>query len=162
MLIVEDGTGKEDSESYGSVDGASKYAEAFGRTEWEALPLLKKEIRLRLATQYIETMYEARGEKVNVDQALSFPTREKALPIGVVRASYELATYPGLPTLLPADTISDIESESKELSGLKKSVKYRTATAPLRKRFYVADGLLKSSVRAIATGGMTTGTLQLG
>jgi len=160
-LTVEDGTGKVDSDSYGSVDGASDYAEAYGRNEWEALLPAKREVRLRLATQYIETMYEARGAKLREEQALSFPTREKGLPVGVVRATYELATYPGLPTLLPEDMISQIESESKELSGLKKSVKYRTATAPLRRRYYVADGLLKPFVRSIA-GGITTGILALG
>lgn len=160
-IISEDGTGREDAECYGSVDGATSYAEAFGRTEWQSLIAPDREIRLRLATQYIDTMYEARGTKINEDQALSFPTIEKKMPAAVVRATYELATYPGLPKLLPGDSRSRVESESKELAGLKKTVKYDLSKTD-RKRFYVADGLLKPYTRAVSTGsGMASGVLLL-
>lgn len=72
-LIVEDGTGLEDAESYVSVADADAYHSAFGNTDWAALTTPLKEQALRKATQYLDARYTFRGDKTNIVQALSFP-----------------------------------------------------------------------------------------
>ena len=75
-LIVEDGSGKSDSESYISVADASSYHTARGNTAWAALATdALREAALRRATDYMRQAYRSRwqGYKVNEDQALDWP-----------------------------------------------------------------------------------------
>ena len=75
-LIVEDGSGKSDSESYISVADASSYHTARGNTAWAALATdALREAALRRATDYMRQAYRSRGQgyKVNEDQALDWP-----------------------------------------------------------------------------------------
>lgn len=71
-LIVEDGSGKLDSESYISVADCTTYCTAHGLTAWTGTDAAK-ETALRNATQYIDSMYSFRYEKTYVKQALEFP-----------------------------------------------------------------------------------------
>ena len=75
-LIVEDGSGKSDSESYISVADASTYHAARGNTAWAALATdALREAALRKATDFMRQVYRSRwqGYKVNEDQALDWP-----------------------------------------------------------------------------------------
>jgi hypothetical protein len=75
-LIVEDGTGKADAESYISVADASTYHANRGNTAWAALASdTLREQALRKATDYIEQNYRLRfaGRRVTQEQALSWP-----------------------------------------------------------------------------------------
>ena len=75
-LIVEDGSGKSDSESYISVADASTYHTARGNAAWAALATdALREAALRRATDYMRQAYRSRwqGYKVNEDQALDWP-----------------------------------------------------------------------------------------
>ena len=71
-LIVEDGSGLSDSESYVSVADAATYCTAHGLTAWTGVDAVK-ESALRNATQYIDTMYNFRSAKSYQYQALEFP-----------------------------------------------------------------------------------------
>ena len=53
-LIVEDGTGKSDAESFASVASADAQMTALGITIWTSLVTEEKEQALRRATQYME------------------------------------------------------------------------------------------------------------
>ena len=77
-LIVEDGTGLVNAESYISVADANTYNSNRGYTSWAALTDANKEIALRKATDYIEQVYRLRflGYRHTEDQALSFPRDE--------------------------------------------------------------------------------------
>jgi hypothetical protein len=75
-LIVEDGTGKADAESYISVADASTYHTARGNAAWAALASdTVREQCLRRATDYMEQVYRKRwaGTRKTTTQALSWP-----------------------------------------------------------------------------------------
>lgn len=75
-LIVEDGTGKADAESYISVSDAASYLSDRGYSAFAALATdALKEAALRKATDYMEQAYRTRwkGTRVTATQALSWP-----------------------------------------------------------------------------------------
>ena len=71
-LIVENGTGLADAESYVSVADCGTYCTAHGLTAWTGTDAAK-EVALRIATQYLDTNYAFKAEKTYVDQSLEFP-----------------------------------------------------------------------------------------
>lgn len=73
-LVVEDGTGLSNAESFISVADANARHTAFGNTAWTGADSVK-EAALRKATAYMEQAYrsEWRGTKLLRDQALSWP-----------------------------------------------------------------------------------------
>lgn len=78
-LIVEDGTGKVDSESYISVADATAYHAKRGNAAWAALASdTVREQALRLATDYMEGVYRLNwlGYRKLESQALSWPRDE--------------------------------------------------------------------------------------
>jgi DnaT-like ssDNA binding protein len=76
-LIVEDGTGLVNAESYISVANADARLSNLGITNWSTLLTAEKEQALRRATQYMLQAYRQRwtGNRVKVDppQALDWP-----------------------------------------------------------------------------------------
>ena len=81
-LIVEDGTGKSDAESFASVANADAQMTALGITIWTSLVTEEKEQALRRATQYMEQAYRLRwyGYRTTNGQALSWPRAEVPIP----------------------------------------------------------------------------------
>lgn len=81
-LIVEDGTGKSDAESFASVASADAQMTALGITIWTSLVTEEKEQALRRATQYMEQVYRLRwhGYRTTNGQALSWPRSEVPIP----------------------------------------------------------------------------------
>lgn len=75
-LVVEDGTGKADAESYISVVDASAYHTARGNAAWAALASdTIREQCLRKATDYMVQNYRAswKGARMTATQALDWP-----------------------------------------------------------------------------------------
>jgi hypothetical protein len=74
-LVVEDGTGLADANSYISVADADTYHSDRGHTDWTAAAAEEKEQALILATQYLDGRYRKRwkGYKSTTGQALSWP-----------------------------------------------------------------------------------------
>lgn len=74
-LIVEDGTGRSDAESYTSVAEADTYFSKRANAAWAALTTENKEAALRKATDYLGQVYRLRwkGTRVNGTQALDWP-----------------------------------------------------------------------------------------
>lgn len=90
-LIVEDGTGKVDAESFISVADASTYHTARGNAAWAALASdTVREQNLRKATDYMEEVYRLRwaGYRKTDTQALSWPRYEVPRPDSAANASY--------------------------------------------------------------------------
>jgi hypothetical protein len=77
-LIVENGTGLANAESYISVADADTYHSNRGSSAWTSLTTAVKEQALRKATDYIEQVYRLRflGFRHTELQALSFPRDE--------------------------------------------------------------------------------------
>lgn len=69
-LIVEDGQGRPDADSYVSVADCVQYAAEYGLAF--AGETSKQEAALRMATRYIDG-YSFRGSRSTVDQALAWP-----------------------------------------------------------------------------------------
>lgn len=74
-LIVENGTGLSNAESYASVAEADTRLANFGFTAWAGLDQTAKETALRLATDFMVNSYRTRwkGYRVNTTQALDWP-----------------------------------------------------------------------------------------
>ena len=74
MLIVEDGTGVEDAESYLTISDAEDIILKFKpNSPFPSLTTEEKEAYLRVASFTIDTELSFIGEKVNEDQGLEWP-----------------------------------------------------------------------------------------
>jgi len=96
-LVVEDGTGKTDAESYVSVADAITYLTAFGsHATFLAASTADQEKSLRMATQWLDTYFQAswKGCRGSEDQALAWP-RE-----GVYDHDAYLVDWNSIPKLL--------------------------------------------------------------
>ena len=72
-MIVEDGTGLSNADSYVSVEFADNYFSARGVSEWGALTNEQKEQALIRATDFIDSIYQWHGKKATDIQSLRFP-----------------------------------------------------------------------------------------
>ncbi len=99
-LIVEDGSGLADAESYASLSRADAHHDAFGNPAWADAAAADKEAALRRATRYLDGAYRQRlrGRRKTAGQALEWPRvgdaaveRDTGLPRGLVQAAAELA-----------------------------------------------------------------------
>jgi hypothetical protein len=103
-LIIEDGTGLINSESYIDVSFADAYFLKRGITEWATLT--NREQLIVRAMDYIENNYTYQGAKLVSTQALQFPrliNGETVYPIALKNAVCELALKSNEEDLL-ADT----------------------------------------------------------
>lgn len=150
-LIVEDGTGKTDSESYCSVEDADKYFADRGIEEWEDLDITQKEQALRKATDYIELRFGSRftGCKNSETQSLSFPRYGKEeVPRNLIRACAEYALRASKAALVtdPEKTATGLPVKSKveKLGPMEERTEYDTLRGVVFNAFPAADTLLKS------------------
>jgi len=73
-MIVEDGTGLPDADSYASVEDADAFHLARRTVEWiDSSDDDAKAAALIAATDYLDATYRFRGDPLSVDQALSSP-----------------------------------------------------------------------------------------
>ncbi len=158
-LIVEDGTGKSDAESYISVANADTYVvENLTSTLWDAATDTTKEQALRTSARYIDGTYVNRwkGTKASNTQALDWPRFDvevdpgfflpsTELPTNLVQAAAELAVKhvedsSGIVPDISGPSVTEervkvgpIETE-KKYSGVKgKAKEYEVVTLLLRK-----------------------------
>jgi hypothetical protein len=118
-LIVEDGTGKADAESYIAVADATTYHAARGNADWAALASdTVREQMLRKATEYMVQQYRMRwkGVRATTVQALDWPR-------GLVeRPDYAYAGMNGYTTIsgdfyFPSDDVPlEVERACAELA----------------------------------------------
>jgi hypothetical protein len=119
-LVVEDGTGLPNSESYCSVDAATAYHAARNNTAWAALTTPAMEAALRLATDFMRQRYRLRwvGVKVTATQALEWPRAWVALPDSP-------SGYRSVPAYVPMNVVpSEVVNACAELA-------LRSIAAPL-------------------------------
>lgn len=105
-LIVEDGTGLEDADSYASVEDFDAYLEAFGYVfEGDS-----EEIALRRATRLLDVLYTFNGVPLVEEQALHWPTEDfEYVPRAVKEATMELALLLADGTFDPLSPIDTAE-----------------------------------------------------
>ncbi len=169
MLIVEDGSGIANSESYASVAYADLYHLNRGNSAWSALNADKKEQALRKATDYLSAVYHEKwsGYKATYSQALDWPREEvpiksssieqylpnNIIPSEVLNACCELAFKSISATLLP-DVSREVSSETVDslsvsyFQGNVSTQNENRFTNSLLSKYLKSNGLNVSIVRA--------------
>lgn len=154
-LIVENGTGLADAESFISVADANTYHSNRGNAAWASLTDTVKEQCLRRATDYLEQVYRLRwiGYRHTEAQSLSFPRDEvprrdftylnqfsfypnDVVPSEVKNACAELALKANTETLAP-----DLERVTKREKVGVLEVEYDTNSQPYKK-YRIIDNML--------------------
>jgi hypothetical protein len=172
-LIVEDGTGLANAESYISEADADTYFTAYtGTTEattWAAATTAGKEAALRIATQYLDVTYghRWRGVKGSSTQALSWPRDnatdddgfaidDESIPVNLERATAEVGARHLADTsiLLPdVDTSRSIKSERVKVDVIEEEIEY-VGQKPTASSFPKVASLLRG---LLVTGGTPVG-----
>jgi hypothetical protein len=151
-LIVEDGTGRADAESYISESDADTYFANRGNEAWADVE--NKEAVLRQATDYLEQAYYGRwkGYKTTATQRLSWPRRQvpledyytwfsyiadSSVPLAVKHATAELAF-----TAVSGDLAPNVERAQASVQVGEISVTYDPAS-PQTTRYPKIDMLLQ-------------------
>ena len=108
-MIVEDGTGLVNADSYVSVEFADNYFSTRGITVWAELDTTKKEQSLIRATDFIDNMFQWCGKQSTAEQSLRFPR--------VNLKDYEGSDITGVPTRLKKSVcdVAVIASSGSEL-----------------------------------------------
>ena len=142
-LITEDGTGRDDAESYVTVAFADNYATAHGLTAWTGTDTVK-EVALRKATQYIDTTYNFRSAKSYQYQALEFPRQLWDWDLSPEMSRLFAATVELAVKALTESLFADVESSvvTRVTVGPITKVTEPRSTAG-QKRFANVDALLK-------------------
>ena len=142
-LITEDGTGRDDAESYVTVAYADNYATAHGLTAWTGLEAVK-EVALRKATQYIDTTYNFRSAKSYQYQALEFPRQLWDWDMSPEMSRLFAATVELAVKALTESLFSDVEPSvvvKVKVGPIEKTT--RPSDTSGQKRFANVDALLK-------------------
>ena len=153
-IVVEDGTGKADAESYVSVEDAEQYASLYGHEDFGAAAEADQEAALRRATRAIDALYGSRfpGARLNGRaQALQWPRSDAydadgeeiasdEIPTEVVSATVEFA----IRELTEAgSTMPDLERGGaiRSLKAGSVSIEY-AGNATARTVYSIVDGIL--------------------
>lgn len=137
-LIVEDGSGVVGAEAFGTTTESDVYWAARGNTDWTSQTETEKEENLRKGADYLEDKYRTRlqGYRTHEEQGLSFPRYSvydadgflidsDVVPTKVKQANFEAGNEARKGELEPAeDSAGRIQSESKKLGPMSKSVTY--------------------------------------
>ena len=154
-LIVEDGTGVADANSYGATQELKDYLALRGNEALDLLTDPELEPLLVRATDYIELRWSSKfkGQVLDSDQDLSFPrTAFNGLPERLKRACFEYAVIandgPLAPLLDQDDSGREVKSRSEDTAGvIKESTTYATTTPRAFKRYPVPDKLISPLLR---------------
>jgi len=159
-LIVEDGTGLSNSESYCSETFADTYHENRGNSDW--LLVVDKEAALRKATEYMLQVYRFKwtGYRAVTTQALDWPrsmvylndyaeeisVSSTIVPNEVKNACAELALKTYTDPLLLQDTTDNVV---KEVIG-PITVQYSDSSADKYKAYSAVNSMLRPYFRSTA------------
>jgi hypothetical protein len=96
-LIVEDGTGLANAESYASVAESITYHNNQGASQWAGITTAQQEQALRRATEYLLGQYPAtnwKGSRLSGDQSLDWPRANVQIKDGNTMLSVASNTVP--------------------------------------------------------------------
>lgn len=120
-MIVENGSGIENADSYVDIDFADNYFSS-RNPKWAEKTEEEKETALIKATDYINSLYKWHGKKKTQEQALAFPRiclvdsdgyKVEGIPLNVKKAVCVVAMEQGNGTLFETEERKgDIASES--------------------------------------------------
>jgi hypothetical protein len=142
MIVVEDGTGLPNAQAYCSVAYLDAYLAERGIAHGHSLQ--EKESALVVAAKdWIDGEHTFKYEQLTATQALQFPRTEFGFPDQIKLANAK-AAYLQLKGALLVDvtsisTTGVVESESKAVGPLSKSVTYKSGSAQIYGRILPAD-----------------------
>lgn len=164
-LVVEDGSGSANANSYLSVANADTYhTDHSASTTWSSASTANKEKALRLATQYLDAKYGRRwvGTRWSLDQALDWPrsyvvlydiytVSTSTVPQELKDACAELALRQLTDTDLMPDLTNafNISEEEVTAGSVSTRTKYVGGGKSQLKRYRLVEAILK---RLIKTG----------
>jgi hypothetical protein len=143
-LTVEDGTGLDDADAYVSLAFVLGYAADYGLAEWTAAGVTdpQREVAIRKATEYMDTIYVWNDVPLVADQALGNPTYSAVWP--VVKLQYacaRLAVFALNNELAPIQTTTSLKAERLKLGDLEKETTYESPSVTMPVFQYV-DAML--------------------
>lgn len=160
-IVVEDGTGLNNSESYISVSDCDSYHLNRGNSSWSNLTTEQKEQNLRKATQYIDSTYLFYGVIYKTTQSLSFPREDiednegrkldNSIPQKIKDATCELALASIDKELISITDNSNYVTKQK-VGDLE--VEYAVG-APVDRQYRLVDRILSGLFRSKTGGGST-------
>ncbi len=138
-FVVEDGSGKTNATSYGSVEAADQYHLNRGNTMWAALTPEAKQQNLNKASEYADQRFGKRwlGERGSVTQALDWPrsyvtgVEPDEIPVKLQYATFEYALRASVAPLAP-----DIKLNEAGVAMVTTSIK----AGPVEKKFATTAG----------------------
>ena len=160
-LIVEDGNGLANAESFASVAEADEHHAKRGNAAWAALTVEVKEQLLIKATDYVENVFGQAwiGTSSTISQALSWPRYRAPVPgssryyLGVPKAlkeaTIELALMASVTPLMP--TMQTRGKKRVKLGSME--VEY-DGNGPMAPSFLAATGKLKALLGVSGSGVM--------
>lgn len=152
-LIVEDGIGRADANSYADMAFADGYHALRGRADWAAASPEEREAALVKATDCLDAVYDFRGEPERLEQALAWPRycaeddagrRLVGVPEMVRRACAELALRALSEDLLP-DEARGGRVVSESLGPISATYAEGAPVGTLRR---LVDGMLRGVLRS--------------
>ena len=159
-IIIEDGSIVANADSYVSEADTDTYNTSYvGSTDWSTATTADKEIALRQATQYLDTVYfnKWRGERVSSNQALQWPRvyaeyddgiciSDSEIPVPLKKAAMELAikaTQQTASLLVDVDGANQqIKAKTEKVGPLTKAVEY-VGSASTQKKFTIVERLVR-------------------
>jgi len=161
-LIVEDGTGKSNAETYISVADADTYHTAYGNpTAWSAATTGAKETALREAARYLDAKYRLswKGTRSVQSQALAWPRLDvtdfdgydlagNSLPQKLKDATSVMALHSIAEDIYPnVDGSGDIAEEAVRVGPISETIKYVGGKIQL-KTYTLVENLLSDLISA--------------
>lgn len=168
FLIVEDGTGLNNANSYVSVIEADSYAAMGQYANWEQLSNSRKEQLLNSATMYVDSIWgdKFKGHPLTIEQSLEFPRSNcfdrygrkfEGVPTALKRAVSLYAMYSIDNQLWPENSSGknvEIKRKSVTVGPIKTDTEYMDGSlSSKRLSFPKADSLLKPFL-SYPTGGI--------
>lgn len=167
-LVIEDGTGLPDANSYGSVEGADAYFELRGNKAWTELTEEAKSSALVQATDYIDLRWRDAmlGKRLTAEQALEFPrlvcpNDGAYYPKPLQRALYEYAVIASAGPLAPNiqyDETGRVPTRFRDKVGpIEEETFWTTGSGALEPNFWrayrVADSIMQTMTTPKLMGG---------
>lgn len=157
-LTVEDGTGLANADAYISLTEALTYATDYGLTDWTAAGVTdpKREVAIRQATEYIDTVYVPIADRLVATQKLQFPIEQGVVPVALKFATARLAVFALNSDLAPFQTQTGIKSQRQKLGDLEQETVYESPSVNMPVFSYV-DAMLRGLYVHKRMGGGSAG-----
>lgn len=184
-LVLEDGTGVVDANTYSLIDPADTYHDLHGNTEWKAASKVERATALVAGTSYLDLRWSyvgrptTPGDPDTVGQELCWPRlnvfggnlidtkfnewADDEIPTWILEATYEYAlAHVNVGRLLPDPIVIDtgdrrIKLKREKIGPLEEETRYSDSRSPsILKTYAQSDRIILQSGLAINTGGTRT------